>query len=873
MRAAEKHLSTGKVQNAIEEYCQIVENDPKDYNSLNMLGDLYVRVNERDEAINCFTLLADHYNRQGFAQKAIAMYNKVARLSPDSPEVSFKLAPLYQNKGLISEARSHYLIVADAFQKDGRRPEALEIWTRIAELDPHDTEIYLKVAEGYWQLDQKDESAKAFNEAGKRFLRRKQMESATAAFSRSLEINPNDKEAFEGNIQAQLTLGHYDDALDLVRNAVKDQPHNVETLRLFVKCLIESGDAAEAEKETIVLVEKDPSSYRLFVDIIELYLRKNETDSASRSLAIIFEHLWANGQFDDIQRLIDEILSRNPEQLTALRMLVTFHGYQQEEAKQVAALGRMSEAAHLNNVVEDEIFALSRLATLCPQDKEFSEKLANLHSAHPELSVSSMDFLPNSGIEYNAQTNNIPSFESFEKLSKDEEDGGFSYGATEIGSEEQFENVPVEAFVHLDETFVEPTEFESTSLSTDSTIENSVQPDLTESQALQLKTELESVDYYIENEYFDLAKETLQMLENQYGITGDIRDRKLKLPVSPEDEALISAQTVDSDISVAGSESGNETPVRNESPESDVSAVEVSDEATDETPVEFAFDSESVTSGSSFEVEAVSPTYNYEELTVAEEGDTEDRKDEASADDSEAFSGNSNVEESVSTTDEFEWQEIVEPKSDDNELKFNEQSLELASSEDFTQTEENTDLSANSDKEFDSMFENLAVENPTDEQVGNTVVEHNTDLFDEFRSDLGFTDNELPASSSDYETHYDFGTAYKGMGLLDESIKEFQDAVKYVKPDDGTRRHLQCCSLLGMCFMEKEMPRVAIMWFKRGMETTNLSEDELKAINYELAMAYEKDGDKTKAIEVFTEIYAFDVDYRNVSERLSNLQN
>ena len=40
----------------------------------------------------------------------------------------------------------------------------------------------------------------------------------------------------------------------------------------------------------------------------------------------------------------------------------------------------------------------------------------------------------------------------------------------------------------------------------------------------------------------------------------------------------------------------------------------------------------------------------------------------------------------------------------------------------------------------------------------------------------------------DFETHYNMGTAYKEMDLMDESIQEFQTAASLVKPDDGTSR-------------------------------------------------------------------------------------
>ena len=68
MRSAERYLSQGKIRAAISEYKQIVEQDQKDFSTLNMLGDLHVKNSDKKEAIACFFRVADHYGKQGFSQ-------------------------------------------------------------------------------------------------------------------------------------------------------------------------------------------------------------------------------------------------------------------------------------------------------------------------------------------------------------------------------------------------------------------------------------------------------------------------------------------------------------------------------------------------------------------------------------------------------------------------------------------------------------------------------------------------------------------------------------------------------------------------------------------------------------------------------------
>lgn len=65
LKAAEKFLSQGKINAAIKEYRQIVENDEDDLTTLNMLGDrlgLAVPNNQRKkrQALNAWSLLYPH---------------------------------------------------------------------------------------------------------------------------------------------------------------------------------------------------------------------------------------------------------------------------------------------------------------------------------------------------------------------------------------------------------------------------------------------------------------------------------------------------------------------------------------------------------------------------------------------------------------------------------------------------------------------------------------------------------------------------------------------------------------------------------------------------------------------------------------------
>jgi tetratricopeptide (TPR) repeat protein len=134
---------------------------------------------------------------------------------------------------------------------------------------------------------------------------------------------------------------------------------------------------------------------------------------------------------------------------------------------------------------------------------------------------------------------------------------------------------------------------------------------------------------------------------------------------------------------------------------------------------------------------------------------------------------------------------------------------------------------------------------------------------------------EEPAAqggADDPQTHYDLGVAFREMSLLDEAIGEFQKVVKGAQKGHYPANFLQACTLLATCFMDKQMPAIAAKWYARALETPSLDDEALMALEYDMGVAYEMAGDKKTALEKFSEVYSQNIDYRDVAEKIRQLQ-
>ena len=747
VRSAEKFLALGKIPAAIKEYELLVANDEEDLTALNMLGDLYVRVGSKAEAIACFQRIAEHYREQDFSLKAIAMYKKIDRLQPGDPVIADQLAALYGMQGLIVEARAQYLIVADAYTKAGELRKALEVLRKIADLDPENTDIRIKLAEGYLKEGLTSEAATAFVVAGEHLLARGAVESAVEAYARALEIDPQDQTILQGILAAHAARGTADEAAEIIERAVAESPDEIFLLELLARAYVAAEDAAGAEHATAALAAKDPSTYLRFVEVAHLYLKSGNLDAAVNVVGRILEQMLAGREEVALLELVNEALARNPEHVGALRLLVRIHWWQRDMEKLRAALERLLEAAQAENLDDDERYALTQLTRLAPDEQRYFKRLNELGGASKEATGETLPGFPTAGAQ-------VPTFESFQMS------GDVAVNSEGVDSSQSFEwntvadapSADPQAWATVDDSAVtaesdadgadfQEINFETVVAEELSTGHDPAQSGSTPARQAMLHHELESVDFYIDQGYMDIAADTLELLERQFGPHADIDKRRDLLKATP--------------VAATASAPGDQSPAN----------------------------------------------------------------------------------------------ELAAPAKVARDKKKTPRAPKKAAS---------------------PPLESAPSKRPASSDSKSAIDPGLAEIIEEFR--VAAEDEEPQASEADFETHYNLGLAYKDMEMKDEAIEEFQIAAGMVAPGDGTARYLQCCNMLGHCFLQKGLPRLAVMWFKKGLDSPGHSEDEYQALRYDLGAAYEEMGNLEQAIDVFSEVYGVNVSYRGVAERLEQLQ-
>lgn len=120
--------------------------------------------------------------------------------------------------------------------------------------------------------------------------------------------------------------------------------------------------------------------------------------------------------------------------------------------------------------------------------------------------------------------------------------------------------------------------------------------------------------------------------------------------------------------------------------------------------------------------------------------------------------------------------------------------------------------------------------------------------------------------SDDAESHYNLGIAYREMGLVNDAIGQFDQAVKDV------RRRVDALTLKGICLVDKKDFAEAEVVFKLGLATPDLGESQKLSLFYELGLLYEEWGRPLDALDSFQSAADIDLFFRNVQEMIQQLR-
>ncbi len=243
--AAQKYLQKGQLDKAIREYQRLVEDDPKDVRTLLKIGDLQTRSGDHDKATETYGRVAQFYSEQGFFLKAVAVYKQILRLDSSLIEVNLKLADLYYQLGLMSDAANQYRSVSQLFEQQGRIEESIDILKKMVELDPDNVASRIKLAESYAKQSRTGEARAHFQAAADYLKSQHRIDDYIKVAERVIHFDPSDLTTTRELANIYIQKNDPRRALAKLQICFKENPKDVETLNLLAAAFKGLGQTAK----------------------------------------------------------------------------------------------------------------------------------------------------------------------------------------------------------------------------------------------------------------------------------------------------------------------------------------------------------------------------------------------------------------------------------------------------------------------------------------------------------------------------------------------------------------------------------------------------------------------------------------------------
>lgn len=976
---AEKAEKAGKLDQAIPLYRQLLEDNPRDWNTINKIGDLFAKIGKMREAGDEYAKVAEFYAKDGFHLKAIAIWKKINKLDPSSVEPYAKLADLYAKQGLVMEAKGQYQIVAEDQLKRNRLKDAAETLRKMVEIDSADLKTRSRLADIYTKEGSTAKAVGEYIAISEELNLKGHPAEAIQVLEKGLKIDSGIK------VKAQLGKVHlaqrsFDKAIAYLEEVSAQDP-SPESMMQLGQAYLGAKRVADAQSTLESVLEKSPSSQEARVILVQIYAVQARADEAYETVIPLVEQLLLKRDADRANNLLLQITNRSPHHVRTLQKLVEVARIRQNDRAIVQALSNLLEAhlaAGSERAAED---TASQLVEVEPDNEQFKARLESLRKkkAGPVLSgpakvavekktaaevalpppVATVGASDLEGLEFDTGAIVRPQGVSASSNTDREfieehlaESRVFrKYGLLDK-AEEQVDLVLVRFPNIFDGRFEKKEIFKETERMEEAAREcvwlaAVARKDGNESLGKMLSDEAETLWPGItatgtaaeaepamavepEEEAAELSLESIgeatppafeampeAALEPALGLAPEAPaappaedEEELNLEVGvEEDEPPAAAAPAAAPAAPAHEDTNAEAEALaagfGDSPgELELPSAEISLPPAEETGPDLDFASGSIARPFALAAPAVDP----EIAKAIEEVDSyialgfvDDAKD-ALRDALSRFPGNTSLSERASSLGlDLEAERAPappppkpaaapapkaapakapppppEPPPTENDLlsglSFDNLppppepaetapavNMRVADAAPVTDAG-GIDLGAELSALFDA--QPALEEAPLDTSRSSSFEDQGLqDVFNEFKKGV---DSQL--GEGDYDTRYNLGIAYKEMGLVDEAIAEFQLAAK------DPKRSLECSSMIGICFMEKGMADVAVQWYERGLQVPGRAPEEYRGLRYDLGLAWEATGDLAKAKATFGDLVREDPSFRDVSDKLRDLQ-
>ena len=276
LKAAEKALKLGKVDAAIAEYVKVVGAQPRDWNSANSLGDLYVRSKKIEKGLEQYTRIADHLAEEGFYSKALALFKKILKLKPDDEYALLQSGDLAAKQGTLADAKKFFMQVAEKRKARGDKKGAAEVAVRLGTLDPEDLDARMRASQLAAEMGDMATAVREYKDISARLQKQDKHADALVPLQMAYDLDKSDEGSRSSLFTAYLASNPA---------AARGVAKGAEELKQIAAVFEKAGDTDALLDVLGAVAESDPSDLEVRAGLALAHVARGDLDKARSYLS------------------------------------------------------------------------------------------------------------------------------------------------------------------------------------------------------------------------------------------------------------------------------------------------------------------------------------------------------------------------------------------------------------------------------------------------------------------------------------------------------------------------------------------------------------------------------------------------------------
>ena len=375
IKETQKYLARGQIDKAIAEWEKLIKEYP-DGNNYNTLGDLYLKKDDKQNAIDSFHKAANFFRHEGFSLKALALYKKILNINPSDPDSLFSLGELNEEKGLTTDAIKYYLATADSLSKEGKKEKLLDIYDKVLTLSPANIPLRNKVAEIYSKEGLMSEATKQYFQIAMLHAEKGEIEKSIGYYQKVLGAQPLNREAILGINYLYEKTGNLEKAIEQMKEAINLFPQDTDIHLRCAEIHIMSGMFDEAREYLGKVIEIEPANIKARRLLGDIYLNEGDREKAWTEYLPVLDEMILDEKYDDAIKLLDSFKDIDPLE-TGKRLVSLYRqlGEQDHIANELISLG---DVLILKDMQKEALNCYKEALEITPDNESLSAKVAEL---------------------------------------------------------------------------------------------------------------------------------------------------------------------------------------------------------------------------------------------------------------------------------------------------------------------------------------------------------------------------------------------------------------------------------------------------------------------------------------------------------------